>query len=70
MTIVKGSLWLWGMGDCGQLGLGENTYLSSRPALLKIAEKKTKILDVSCGDYHTCILIGTIFTHISYLLHK
>lgn len=57
---VKGNLWLWGLGDCGQLGFGEDTYLSSRPALLKLAERKAKVLDVSCGDCHTCILTGIL----------
>ncbi|RDD45256.1 Ultraviolet-B receptor UVR8 [Trichoplax sp. H2] len=52
---AKGNLFLWGLGDDGQLGLG-NYNLSTEPTILHIGEKKAKVMDVACGDLHTCIL--------------
>jgi alpha-tubulin suppressor-like RCC1 family protein len=46
---TDGTLWSWGGGDYGVLGLGNSTFYSSP----KQVGALTNWLDVSCGNYHT-----------------
>ena len=67
-SIVKGGLgkvFVWGAGDCGQLGLGSNQHEFS-PKLLntdKLTSLKFKVIQVKAGFKSSMILFenGSIF---------
>jgi len=50
----EGALWVWGMGNCGQLGLGD---LNNRLAPARVGAEEafggSQVLTVACGDAHT-----------------
>ncbi|CAG9465538.1 unnamed protein product [Pedinophyceae sp. YPF-701] len=48
-------LFVWGDGDCGQLGLGEATTERLRPWPLDVGGGQ-KVLQVACGGMHTAVL--------------
>jgi regulator of chromosome condensation len=48
---AKGSVFVFGDGDCGQLGLGEDITERLRPAPLDIEGKK--VVQIVCGGMHT-----------------
>lgn len=50
-----GSVFVCGMGDCGQLGLGEDILECTKPKLLKSLENE-EIVDVYCGGMHAVAL--------------
>ena len=58
---VKGSLFVFGDGDCGQLGLGEDITEKLRPFPLDIEGKA--LVQVACGGMHTVALAsdGTVY---------
>ncbi len=59
---VKGSLFVFGDGDCGQLGLGEDITEKLRPFPLDIEGKA--LVQVACGGMHTVALAsdGTVYS--------
>ena len=52
---VDGSVYVWGGGSEGQLGLGLSTQDVSEPVLLNLNEK---VKGLACGYYHTAVVTG------------
>ena len=50
---TDGTMWGWGYGDQGQLGLNSNVYSISSPVQVGAL---TTWLTVSAGGYHTCAI--------------
>ena len=59
---TEGSIFIFGDGDCGQLGFGEEITERLRPAPLEIEGKK--VVQVVCGGMHTVALTAgdSVFT--------
>jgi len=55
---------VWGDGDCGQLGLGEETTERLRPWPLQLGGGADDVLQVACGGMHTVALTadGAVWT--------
>ena len=51
---TPGQLFVFGDGDCGQLGLGEDVTERLRPFPIDVAGQRT--LQVACGGMHTVVL--------------
>ncbi|KAL4446354.1 hypothetical protein ABPG77_003161 [Micractinium sp. CCAP 211/92] len=60
---IAGEVFLFGDGDCGQLGMGEEVTERLRPFPLSIDGGK-KVLQIACGGMHTVALLedGRIFS--------
>lgn len=55
---------IWGMGECDQLGLGDDVLEKQKPALMKQLSSK-KIRMIACGEIHALALMkdsGKIFS--------
>ncbi len=48
------SVYVWGRGDLGQLGVGDDNNHNSPTLVATLANKK--IVHVAAGDYHTAFL--------------
>eukprot|EP01088_Endostelium_zonatum_P020096 TRINITY_DN7243_c0_g1_i1.p1 TRINITY_DN7243_c0_g1~~TRINITY_DN7243_c0_g1_i1.p1 ORF type:complete len:631 (+),score=137.51 TRINITY_DN7243_c0_g1_i1:27-1919(+) len=55
---TDGTVYCWGEGSYGQLGLGPNITKFGKPAPLVIGEKDSKVVQISCGANHTAALLG------------
>lgn len=55
---VSSHVYVFGSGDCGQLGLGEDVDLLARPRLHPYFEDKS-IVAISAGGLHTLALSST-----------
>lgn len=53
----SGSLYMWGWGERGQLGQGDNNNMFT-PCLVR--QLKNMISDVACGDGHTVALTSKL----------
>lgn len=53
--MVKSHVYVFGSGDCGQLGLGEDCEASPKPKLHRYFEDK-QIVALSAGGLHTLAL--------------
>ncbi|KAF0987407.1 hypothetical protein HZS_3993, partial [Henneguya salminicola] len=51
-----GYLYMFGQGDAGQLGLGENVEEANIPTLVKFKYPALKFIKVACGGMHTILL--------------
>lgn len=60
---VRQRVFVFGDGDCGQLGLGEDVTEKLRPGLLEIDDTQS-VLQVVCGGMHTLALMedGTVYS--------
>lgn len=60
---VRQRVFVFGDGDCGQLGLGEDITEKLRPGLLEI-DATQSVLQVVCGGMHTLALMedGTVYS--------
>lgn len=59
-------MFVFGDGDCGQLGLGEDVTERQRPYPLAIEGKK--VLQVSAGGMHSVVLLEDHSVSESFLL--
>jgi len=51
---IEGALWVWGCGDAGQLGLGdEDNRLAPTLVGAETAFGGLQVLTVACGNVHT-----------------
>ncbi len=62
-VLGDGSLWCWGAGSFGQLGLGVFTRSvvypqRIRPAAWGNGSYQVQVISVSAGDFHTCAVLG------------
>ncbi|KDD73507.1 hypothetical protein H632_c2107p0, partial [Helicosporidium sp. ATCC 50920] len=59
---IAGQIFVFGDGDCGQLGLGEDVTEKLRPAPLSVGSNK--VVQVVCGGMHTLALTqeGDVFS--------
>lgn len=53
----QGECFVWGTGDAGQLGLGDDIVELSRPRLLSTLPSATPVLKVVCGGMHTVAIV-------------
>lgn len=62
MVQGNGSIFIFGDGDCGQLGFGEDVTERLRPAPLDVDGKR--FVQVVCGGMHTAALSkdGSVYT--------
>lgn len=51
-STTPGTVFVFGSGDTGQLGLGDSMLSRKRPMPLKVLDDK-KVVDVACGGMHT-----------------
>ncbi|GAB4814630.1 hypothetical protein N2152v2_001676 [Parachlorella kessleri] len=59
---TPGQLFMFGDGDCGQLGLGEDVTERLRPFPVDV--ESAQVVQVACGGMHTAVLtaVGEIYT--------
>jgi len=66
---ANGTLWTWGIGGQGQLGLGNLIRCVPTPtAVLSLREEKQRVRAVSCGIAHTFIVTTNIETDAKLLM--
>lgn len=53
----QGEAYVWGTGDAGQLGLGEDIFELARPRLLSSLPNAVPVLKVVCGGMHTLAIV-------------
>lgn len=53
----QGECFVWGTGDAGQLGMGDDIFELSRPRLLSTLPSATPVLKVVCGGMHTVAIV-------------
>jgi regulator of chromosome condensation len=60
--VTPGAVFVWGEGDCGQLGTGPDLQGNYRP--VPLASLAKNVVQVKCGGMHSCALLqdGTVFT--------
>ncbi|KAL9274890.1 Ultraviolet-B receptor UVR8-like protein [Drosera capensis] len=63
LPAVRSMCWTFGLGDNGQLGLG-NTLSASTPAPVRSLPEDTYFLSVDCGLFHTSIVstVGDVWS--------
>ena len=49
----QGECFVWGTGDAGQLGMGDDVMEVARPKLLNTLPNTVPVLKVVCGGMHT-----------------
>lgn len=50
-------MYSWGDGANGKLGLGDMDGFQSTP--LQLQQSPPAVIEVACGEYHSCCLTGT-----------
>ena len=53
----RGSAFVFGTGDAGQLGLGDDVFELGRPQLLHTIPSSLPVLKVACGGMHTIAIV-------------